>query len=80
MAFDIEAYNKTLIRAPEKIEELKKEWVDIYDSMRVHTRGDDPRKLLSERRPNEADEIYDYRIQIYVPITKGPINRSMYFS
>ena len=77
MAFEIEAYNSELIRAPAKIEHLKCEWVDIYDEMRVHTRGETPAKLLNERRPNEDPEIFEYRKKIYQPITKGPINRSI---
>lgn len=73
--FDIEAYNKKFYEFPEM--PLKSEWVSIFDEMKVHTRGDIPEKLLSDRRPNEDDEILNYRVKIYQPITKGPINRSI---
>jgi len=75
--FDIDTYNRELIRAPDKIKNIKCEWIDIYDEMRVHTRGESPGKLLTDRRPNEDQDILEYRLSIYQPITKGPINRSI---
>lgn len=75
--FDIEAYSKELIRAPDEIKDVKSEWVAIYDEMRVHTRGESPGALLNTRRPNEDPDIFSYRKSIYEPITKGPINRSI---
>lgn len=75
--FDIEAYSKTLIRAPDLINDLRDRWVAIYKEMRVHTRGETPADLLNDRRPNEDEEIFKYRKKIYQPITKGPINRSI---
>jgi len=77
MAFDIEAYSRQLIRAPDEIKDVKREWVSIYGEMRVHTRGESPGKLLNTRRPNEDPDIFEYRKSIYEPITKGPINRSI---
>lgn len=78
MAFEIEQYNAEFFKRPPKetIPE-KEEWVDVYDEMRVHTRGDSPGELFTTRRPNEDPDIYDYRMKIYQPITKGPINRSI---
>jgi len=73
--FDIEAYNKEFYKFP--VMPLKDEWIEISDEMKVHTRGNVPVKLLNERRPNEDQEILDYRILIHQPITKGPINRSV---
>lgn len=73
--FDIEAYNKEFYEFPEM--PLKSEWIAISDEMKVHTRGNIPEKLLNDRRPNEDDEILDYRLKIHQPITKGAINRSI---
>lgn len=73
--FDVEAYNKDFHKYPGM--PLKDEWIEISDEMKVHTRGNVPEKLLNERRPNEDQEILDYRTTIYQPITKGPINRSV---
>ena len=75
MAFDIEAYNRSefWLHPPE----LRDKWEDIYCEMTVHTQGNTPAKLLEERRPNEDENIWEYRKTIYQPITKGPINRSI---
>lgn len=73
--FDIEAYNRKIKESPEM--PLKNEWINISNEMKVHTRGNIPEKLLNDRRPNEDAEILEYRKNIYQPITKGPINRSI---
>lgn len=38
--------------------------------MAVHVSGDSPGQLLKKQRPNEPDDILDYRIDIWQPITK----------
>ena len=78
MAFEIEKYNADFFNHPPK-ETLpeKAEWVRIYKEMKVHTRGGSPGDLLSKRRPNEDPDIFDYRLTIYQPMTKGPMNRSI---
>lgn len=75
---DIEVYNREFYKHPPKETiPLKEEWVAIYDEMKVHTRGETPGTLLSDRRPNEDPAVFEYRKKIYQPITKGPINRSI---
>lgn len=51
-----------------------KETVEMYDSLRVHSDGEYPIKLIDERRPSESDVIKAYRKKIYVPITKEIFN------
>ena len=53
------------------------EWVNVRDTMFVHTRGKNPGDILTRRRPNEDPELMDYRLSIYEPITKGSINRAI---
>jgi hypothetical protein len=53
------------------------QWVDVRNTMFVHTRGKNPGEILTKRRPNEDPEVQEYRLSIYEPITKGSINRAI---
>jgi len=53
------------------------DWVAVRDSMVVHTRGATPTKLLETYRPNEPEDIKKYRLAVYKPITKAPINKAI---
>lgn len=44
--------------------------VDKADTMLVHADGKYPCKLLDERRPNEPQEVMEYRKKIFIPKTK----------
>ena len=57
--------------------EEKHDWVEVRNEMFVHTRGKNPGRILTQRRPNEDAEIQKYRLDIYEPITKGSINRAI---
>ena len=73
--FDIIKYNQEFLNMDEP--EHKQEWIDAMQNMFVHTRGSLPEKILSERRPNEDQTLYKYRLSIYEPITTGSINRAI---
>ena len=73
--FEIEYYNSILGDLPQPHE--KDDWVEVRDEMFVHTRGKNPGRILTQRRPNEDAEIQKYRLDIYEPITKGAINRAI---
>jgi hypothetical protein len=73
--FEIEIYNSMLGDLPQPHE--KDDWVEVRDEMFVHTRGKNPGRILTQRRPNEDAEIQKYRLDIYEPITKGSINRAI---
>ncbi len=75
MAFDIELYNKDFWKHEPPERDI---WVEIFKEMTIHTRGHTPKKLLETRRPNEDENVFEYRISIYQPITKGPMNRSIH--
>ena len=45
--------------------------VEQAKQMGVHLKGDNPADLLEAYRPNEPQEIRDYRLNIYEPITKS---------
>jgi len=47
------------------------ETVEHAVNMGIHVDGDPPTKLLEEKRPNEAEEIRAYRLEVYKPITKA---------
>jgi hypothetical protein len=49
--------------------------VKMYKELEVHADGAYPRKLIDERRPNEAPHIKEYRQSIYEPVTQDVINR-----
>ena len=44
--------------------------VELAKSIRVHSSGEHPEKLLNDYRPSETKEIKDYRLKIFEPITK----------
>ena len=52
-------------------------WEKVMDTMFVHTRGKNPGRILTDRRPNEDPEVQRYRLSIYEPITKGSMNRAI---
>ena len=45
--------------------------VEQSKQMGVHLKGDRPTDLLEAYRPNEPQEIRDYRLNVYEPITKS---------
>lgn len=49
--------------------------VELAESIRVHADGLYPDKLIDQRRPNEAQEIKEYRKKIYKPITRRPFGK-----
>ena len=52
-------------------------WTKIREEMYVHTRGKNPGRILTDRRPNEDPDVQKYRLMIYEPITKGSMNRAI---
>lgn len=52
-------------------------WTKVREEMYVHTRGKNPGKILTDRRPNEDPDVQKYRLMIYEPITKGSMNRAI---
>ena len=47
----------------------------IAEDLRIHSEGENPGKLIEERRPSESETIKKYRNQIYVAITKSIITK-----
>ena len=72
---NIETYHKEFLSfgAPY----LAEKWAEVQNDMIVHTRGALPEKLLCTRRPNEAEEVFEYRLSAYEPITKGSMNKAI---
>lgn len=52
-------------------------WKSVCETMYVHTRGKNPGRILTERRPNEDPDVQKYRLSVYEPITKGSMNRAI---
>lgn len=73
--FEIESFHNNLTNLPEP--ENAENWNDVRESMFVHTRGALPSKLLNTRRPNEDEKVFEYRLSIYEPITKGSMNKAI---
>lgn len=48
---------------------------EIAEKMAVHADGKTPEKLLWERRPNEPQEVMDYRKKIFTPKTKPTFSK-----
>lgn len=72
---EIEKYHAEFLSFPEM--EIKRKWNQVKEQMFVHTRGAIPEKLLNTRRPNEAEEVFEYRLNAYEPITKGAMNKAI---
>jgi len=51
-------------------------WKKVFDEMAVHTRKAIPERILNTRRPNEEDQVYNYRILNYEPITYGSMGKA----
>ena len=74
----IDEYNRDFFKLPpDKTLPNWQRWVEIFEEMKVHTRGDVPGVLLNTQRPNEDEKVFTYRKSIYQPITKSSINRSI---
>ena len=72
---DIKELNADIgkLKKPENYEK----WIKVMETMFVHTRGANPGRILTERRPNEDPDVQKYRLAIYEPITKGSMNRAI---
>ena len=51
-------------------------WAQVYAQMIVHTQGHNPGKLLASMRPNEMQEVFNYRMNNFEAITMGAISRA----
>lgn len=49
--------------------------VELAKRLNEHAYGKVPTKLIEERRPNESENIKEYRNKIYVPITKRTVTK-----
>lgn len=72
--FDLQKFFLDFFKLPPP--PCKKEWIDIFTAMAVHTRKALPEKLICTWRPNETKDVYDYRLANYKPITFGSMNRA----
>ena len=72
--FDIEVFFKDFFKLPTPAHYT--DWVKVYASMAVHTKKVIPKELLLCRRPNESQDVHNYRLSQYRPITYGSMNRA----
>lgn len=73
--FNILDYIKNFLKIDNK-EQVEK-WRAIFYQMAVHTRKRKPVELLLAQRPNEEDNIFNYRLNNYRAITYGSMNRAL---
>ena len=52
--------------------------VEHEQEMSVHVNGTKPKKLLERKRPREEQEVADYRIESYEPITMASSDKSLH--
>lgn len=72
--FDLETFFRDFFKVP--MPSHKAKWVKVMTDMSVHTKKAIPYELINCRRPNETQEVYNYRIKTYKPITYGSMNRA----
>lgn len=51
--------------------------VELADGLKPHVFGDKPVRIIDEARPNEPDDVKDYRLKVWRPETKGFFGRVM---
>ena len=73
--WDIESYIKDFSKYPQPV--AKKQWVEAYDEMAVHSRKKSPTKLINKRRPYEDESVKKYRIDNYEHVTMTVITRGI---
>jgi len=64
-------YVAAMIRDPKKRHSSYSTNVREAKAMAVHVHGDTPTEILERYRPNEPEEVRNYRLQIWKPITKS---------
>ena len=52
-----------------------KQTVEHHEDMKIHVEGCNPIKILDAKRPNEPDEIKQYRLDSYNPRTKSKCDK-----
>lgn len=57
--------------------DLYDQTVEHAEEMAVHVYGSKPEKLLKRRRPGEAPEITEYRLENFEPITKSSCDKAI---
>lgn len=72
--FDIEEFINNFFKHPAPSH--YSDWLKVYNAMSIHTKKIKPVELLLCRRPNESDEVHQYRLSQYRPITYGSMNRA----
>ena len=55
--------------------EIKEDAEKLYKALKTHANGEIPKELIERRRPNEPDEIKQYRFDIYAAKTEHPISK-----
>lgn len=55
---------------------LREDFKKKFDEMTVHTQRRKPEDLLIKRRPNEPEEVKEYRVENYESITYGSMNKA----
>lgn len=50
---------------------------EVFENAIVHTRGKKPARLLGTRRPSEPEEILQYRLEVYEPITRADFRQAI---
>lgn len=63
--------------SPTQRSRKRDEWARVYNEMNVHLNGAKPYNLIGTRRPKEDNEILQYRINNFEPITKGILRQAM---
>jgi len=75
--FELETYLNDFLGIVKRSVPISVEWVKVRDEMVVHTRGVYPVELIEKFRPNEPEDVKDYRMVNYRAITVAPINEGI---
>lgn len=71
----IETYIGSFTKISEPI--AKSLWVRDFQSVSTHIRGNRENDIIAKKRPNESDDIHQYRMDNYRAVTKHPFNTAL---
>lgn len=52
---------------------------ELYEKLEVHAEGEFPDEIIGKMRPSESQEVFEYRKNIYEPITEAAVSRIVNF-
>lgn len=79
MLSDNKDFRNQILKGITDYDKSHDEKVNMYESTKIHALGDYPLNVIDSQRPNEPDEIKQYRYDSYIPRTKNVVDKFFTF-